>query len=248
MYMKTSIIWKMSDEEFKKLIKNSRTMSAVLRCFGMENKGNNYVTCKKRINDLNLDTSHFLNRIDSSILTRKMTYGEFIKNLTQKSTMRRASIKEYIIRFNIIKYQCSNCKNNGMWDNKKLSLQLEHKNGISDDNRIENLTFLCPNCHSQTDTFAGKHLKKIYFCKNCNEQTKGYSVSGNCVKCNGLKNRKVIRPPAEILKKEIDIMPMTAIGKKYGVSDNAVKRWCKSYNISLPKNRRGYWTGKLQNI
>ena len=47
--------------------------------------------------------------------------------------------------------------------NSKLTLQLDHINGINNDNRKENLRFLCPNCHSQTDTFAGRNLKNILF-------------------------------------------------------------------------------------
>ena len=48
---------------------------------------------------------------------------------------------------------------NGKWMNQQLTLQLDHINGISDDNRKENLRFLCPNCHSQTKTFGGNNIK-----------------------------------------------------------------------------------------
>jgi hypothetical protein len=48
-----------------------------------------------------------------------------------------------------------------VWNNKKLVLHIEHINGISNDNRIENLCFLCPNCHSQTDTYGGRNKSKI---------------------------------------------------------------------------------------
>ena len=53
------------------------------------------------------------------------------------------------------------CYNDGKYNNKPLILQLDHINGINDDNRIENLRFLCPNCHSQEDTYAARNRKNI---------------------------------------------------------------------------------------
>lgn len=79
----------------------------------------------------------------------------FIKN----SYYPRHRLKERIINENLIKYECDICKNVGIHNNKKLVLQLDHKNGVNNDNTIENLRFLCPNCHSQTDNYAGKASK-----------------------------------------------------------------------------------------
>ena len=58
-----------------------------------------------------------------------------------------------------MKYKCAICGNNGIWNNQKLVLQLDHKNGDNTDNRLSNLRLLCPNCHSQTDTFSGRNIK-----------------------------------------------------------------------------------------
>ena len=58
----------------------------------------------------------------------------------------------------ILEYCCQICKNDN-WLGKPLSLQLDHKNGISSDHRLENLRYLCPNCHSQTDTYCGKNKR-----------------------------------------------------------------------------------------
>jgi len=68
-------------------------------------------------------------------------------------------MKKILLSKNLLEYKCYHC---GIkeWNSKEISLQLEHINGINNDNRVENLTLLCPNCHSQTPTFAGKNKGK----------------------------------------------------------------------------------------
>lgn len=70
----------------------------------------------------------------------------------------RASVRRAILKENLIEYKCSEC-NVKTWNGKILSLHLDHINGINNDNRLENLRFLCPNCHSQTETYTGKNKK-----------------------------------------------------------------------------------------
>lgn len=71
----------------------------------------------------------------------------------------RDSIRKTIIRDKLIPYECNICHNKGEHLGKPLSLHLDHINGINDDHSIENLRFLCPNCHSQTDTYCGRNKK-----------------------------------------------------------------------------------------
>lgn len=72
----------------------------------------------------------------------------------------RSHLKSRLLSSGLLEYKCygSEC---GLteWLDKPISLQLEHKNGINNDNRIKNLELLCPNCHSQTATFAGRNKK-----------------------------------------------------------------------------------------
>jgi len=184
MRKRTSLIWEYPESDFKQLVAKSQTMSQVLNFFGMENKGGNYVTCKTRIQELNIDSSHFLDRIKSSNFATSLTKEEFLSRLTENSKENRCHTKKYLIKFKVIPYICAKCNNNGIWNETPLSLQLEHKNGISNDNRIDNLEFLCPNCHSQTETFAGKKNKKHYFCPQCKNPTKGYSPNELCLSCS----------------------------------------------------------------
>jgi Zn finger protein HypA/HybF involved in hydrogenase expression len=79
-----------------------------------------------------------------------------ILNLEEYSS--RASIRKVIIKENLIEYKCSECDIQ-TWNNKSLSLHLDHINGMNSDNRLENLRFLCPNCHSQTETYTGRNKK-----------------------------------------------------------------------------------------
>jgi hypothetical protein len=71
----------------------------------------------------------------------------------------RITIKRHLLRAGIIVNRCDWC---GLseWRGRPLSIQIDHVNGIRDDHRLENLRMLCPNCHSQTDTFAARNRKK----------------------------------------------------------------------------------------
>lgn len=73
------------------------------------------------------------------------------------STYPRHKLKARIIKQKMIPYICADCGMKPFWNGKELVLQLEHKNGISNDNRLVNLAFLCPNCHSQTHSYAGRN-------------------------------------------------------------------------------------------
>lgn len=150
---------------------------------------------------------------------------------------------------------CSECGIGEEYNNKPISLQVHHIDGDNTNNVIENLQILCPNCHSQTDSFCGKKNRKpIKYCK-CGEQI--LRTSKMCRKCT-YENRLIKeldkeRRKFEISKEELEILikehPMTKIGKMLGVSDNSVKKRCRLLGIEL-KPMRGYWrklqTGKIE--
>lgn len=150
-------IYKLSDEQFVELLKKSSTISEVLFKLGYTVKGNSwgYSQVKRRMDDLNLDYSIFKGK---SAVTKTNKLNNLKKEdiLKENCKHQRIVLRRYIIKNNLIPYKCAICGCTE-WQGKTLSLELDHINGINNDNRLENLRFLCPNCHSQTSTYGSRN-------------------------------------------------------------------------------------------
>jgi Zn finger protein HypA/HybF involved in hydrogenase expression len=185
----------------------------------------------------------------------KISHSDRLKNLVNRrvtplenilvvgSSYNRYQLKNRLIAAGLLDNKCSECGSLPEWNGKFLSLQLDHINGVFNDNRLENVRLLCPNCHSQTPTFAGKnkpHKPRQEFvtivCTQCGTYISASSKSRTCRKCaslkNGLKRRKVERPPLEVLKTQIEAEGYAATGRYYGVADNTIRKWLKDGKLS----------------
>ena len=224
-------IWDISDIEFTKIIKESQFYSDVARKCGYKCI-TNYRVIKKRISKLNLDTSHFLKY--KPIVRKKKPLSEIV---VENSTYSRGHLKDRLIKDLKWEYKCKECGQGDMWKGKKLTLELDHINGVNNDHRLENLRFLCPNCHSQMPTNKGANVKRKptknklpTTCTDCNKKiTKGSTRCGSCASKKFNKRKVKNRPSLETLLEDLKTLPYTKVGKKYGVSDNCIRKWIKQY-------------------
>jgi len=209
--------------EIQSKLNESKSFREFLLKIGSSSNGSgSYKSIKNQLIKLGIEIPEFnyenKNRVNVKICDDEV----FIEN----SIFSRQHLKERIIKNKMIDYKCDECGNDGKWNGEKLSLHLEHKNGVNDDNRLINLTFLCPNCHSQTKTYSGKNKKRKEK-KKCECGREIFKTSKICLECNSIKNRRVERPTIEKLKEEVAEFGFKAIGRKYGVSDNAIRKWIK---------------------
>jgi Zn finger protein HypA/HybF involved in hydrogenase expression len=222
------------------LVTNSTSLSQILNHFSYSKSGAACNLLRNVLNRCEIDYSHFATQNSKLYFNSGQKPIEFY--LTKNNNVDRAYIKKRIINENLLNYKCQICNLDPVWLSNPLSLHLDHINGENNDNRLENLRFLCPNCHSQTETYSGKLKRKR--CVDC--FVKISSQSTRCVKCSSEINKLVtaeifdINP--DVLRKEIWEIPMNQLAKKYGCSDKLIAKRCSKYGIEKPP--RGYFQKK----
>jgi len=240
-----------SIEDFKKALLESRSISEALRKIGLPEFGGSYLTARRCIKEYNIDISHMLksnNGCKNKFIVQKTKDQKMQKPLkyflVDGIIYRTATLKKRLIKEKILKNECSICGQQSNWNGKNLIMILDHINGKNTDNRKENIRLVCPNCNTQLSTFCGRKNKglklfskikiesnKCYFCKKEISRNAKY-----CMDCYRIDERKIIdRPSYSQLIEDKKSMSMLAIGKKYGVSDNSVRKWIRSYEKDLEK-------------
>lgn len=149
-------------DDVKAAVIASKSMASVLRLLGLKPVGGNYKTVKRIIDAHGIDTSHFTGQGWNVGLAFKPNEGMadtevFVENSNYKCSWR---LREKYKRHTGISW-CQSC-GYSEWLGKTIPLEIHHKNGITSDNRVDNLELLCPNCHALTEHYRGRAKKKYY--------------------------------------------------------------------------------------
>jgi 5-methylcytosine-specific restriction endonuclease McrA len=150
---------KYTREIIEDAVKNSSSYADVMRKLGIKCTGGNHGHIKGVIAKYGINTSHFLGRRTNCGASH--TGGPASKSAREILTLNNPgsiTTKAFQLRRALIEigreYCCAECGLADFWNGKELTLQVDHINGDKHDNRPENLRFLCPNCHSQTQNWG----------------------------------------------------------------------------------------------
>ena len=148
----------------EELCANSYSYAEVLHKAGRKQSGGNQENLKKKIHEYEIDTTHFKGQ-------RWYDAPEKVCNLTGKvqekysleqvfcrnSPVTQKMLRGYVKRHNLMEYRCVNCGCDGSWQGGFISLEIDHMDGDNTNNELNNLRYLCPNCHALTETYRGRN-------------------------------------------------------------------------------------------
>lgn len=229
-----------SELELRRVIAESRSYNQALRSLGIRPGGGNHATIKKYVERWGISTAHF-NTTRTDNLRRPQIPLSAV--LVEGSTYHRGHLKRRLFAEGIKLPRCELCGQDETWRGRPMALVLDHINGVADDNRLENLRIVCPNCSATFDTHCGRKNRKEPVrraCLRCGvEFVPADSCQRYCSRECGRRwdrsgrarpsTRQVERPPYEQLLAEIAATSYSAVGRTYGVSDNAIRKWVRQY-------------------
>jgi Zn finger protein HypA/HybF involved in hydrogenase expression len=223
-------------DQFYQAIKESFFMTDALR--KLELTGGSAQSFKRLLNELNPDTSHWINPHTLKINNLKNIKEIPLEDILVKdSSYVYSSLKEKLIKNKLLEYKCNICSIKS-WNNKNIVLQLDHINGIHNDNRIENLRLLCPNCHSQTDSFCGKLKKEnLPKCKYCVNSVRDKRAK-TCQACYLSGDfTKISWPSDNELNELILNNKIKDVAKMLNVNESSLRWRLKKRNIMISKTK-----------
>ncbi len=245
-------------EEAKAAIAASKSWAESLRRLGLCTTGGGWRILKKYVEIWEISTAHF-DPEAARLENLRRRQRPLAQVLVEESTYPRKDVKRRLLAEGLKEPRCELCGQDEIWRGRPMSMILDHINGVRADHRLENLRMICPNCAATLDTHCGRRnrIKRARRrCRRCRETfVPAYAKQQYCSRTCGVRwdrsavgstraglrgvpspsARKVERPPFEQLIEEIEATSYLAVGRKYGVSDNAVRKWVRFYRNQMER-------------
>lgn len=237
-----------TERDVREAVATSPSLTAALRKLGLRPAGGNHETLHKLIARYRIPTDHF-DRNWTRRAERPAAATPMDQILVRDSTYSRKSLKRRLYDAGLKERRCELCGQDETWRGRAMSLILDHINGEATDNRLQNLRIVCPNCAATLDTHCGRKNRLAADPRTClhccAEFIPKYDTQRYCSQPCGIHSkgprtpqparRKVPRPSHRQLMEDVSRMSFAAIGRKYGVSGNAVRKWIRWYEAAAER-------------
>ncbi|MCZ4492217.1 MAG: endonuclease [Conexibacter sp.] len=242
---------KFTEDEARAAIAAALCWADALRALGLRSAGGNHRTLQRWAATWEIDTSHF----DANAVRRRAlrpTPVPLEEMLVERSPFGRQTVKRRLLEAGLKHPVCELCGQEEIWQGRRMSIILDHINGVADDHRLENLQMVCPNCAATLTTHCGRQNRLTPFelrCPTCrvsfeprNPRQRYCSQTCAYQRLRGvpqMERRVVRRPPYAQLEREIHALGWEAVGRRYGVSGNAVRKWVAQYEREREREAEG---------
>jgi hypothetical protein len=252
-----------NESQARDAIARARCWTEALRFLGYRNHGGNSNTLKKYAHLWSISVDHF---DPQSVVAEALERGRRNRRgipleqvLVKDSSYSRGHLKRRLFKEGIKQRRCELCGQGELWHGLRMSLILDHINGDGTDHRLENLRIVCANCAATFDTHCGRNLPRERTCVGCDATFAPRTIqqrycSFRCFSATRTRDagkpspsstigipheerRKVERPPYDELLREVEETSYLAVGRKYGVSDNAIRKWIRWYEREVERRR-----------
>jgi len=242
--------WRFTEAEVRAVVSESVSYSEALRRLGIRAAGGNHKTLRTYVQRWGISTDHF-DPYSHQRHGRRMR-RPLSEILVQGSNYSRNHLKERLFEEGVKQRCCEICGQGESWLGRQMALVLDHANGVHDDHRLENLRVLCPNCNATLDTHCGRHNRRKHRPRGCatcgatfqptygGQRYCGHRCAGRgeANRAAQVAQRRVERPPHDRLLREIAETSYVAVARKYGVSDNAIRKWVRAYEREREEGER----------